>query len=280
MKSILITGCSTGIGRATAIHFSNRGYKVFAGVRKDSDAESLKAADVSGNIQPLMLDVTIPEQLVAAVAQVTEQLSESGLDALVNNAGLGKGGPFEFVDPDVVREAFEVNTMGPILMTQAFLPLIRKATGRIVTVGSIAGKLAAPIQGPYCVSKFAVEAFNDSLRMELAPFGIHVSLIEPGPIATPMLKGVDEAAEEAIKSLPPEGVQYYGDVIRGFAKAFVGMNARALPPEEVAKAIEHAVESSRPKTRYPITFDAKMGAIARRILPDRLMDMITVSQMS
>ncbi len=279
MKSIVISGCSTGIGRATALHFAARNYKVFAGVRKESDAQSLSGADASGNIRPVLLDVRVPEQLAAVVADLERELADTGLCALVNNAGIGRGAPLEYVDPNVVREVFEVNVMGPLLLTQAFLPLIRKAKGRIVTVGSIGGKVAGPINGPYNMSKFAIEAFSDALRMELAPEGIHVALLEPGPIATPMLASVPGLVAEVKATLPPEAIARYGAQIAGFASYFASLTSHALPPEAVAKVIEHAVEARRPRARYLVTRDAKIAAFMHWLLPDRAFDAVSARLM-
>jgi NAD(P)-dependent dehydrogenase (short-subunit alcohol dehydrogenase family) len=279
MKSILISGCSTGIGRATALHFSNKGYRVYAGVRREVDADSLRQEDMAGNIEPVILDVTVNEQLEAVKSKLEAELSDSGLTALVNNAGVGKGAPLEHASLDDVRTTFEVNTIGPLILTQAFIPLVRKAKGRIVTVGSVAGKVSGPVNGAYCMSKHAIEAFSDSLRAELAPQGIKVSLVEPGPIATPMLQGVDDIVEELRESLPAEALELYGDQINGVAKYFAGMNERALPPEEVAAVIEHAVEASNPKIRYLVTTDAKFGAFMRWLLPDWGFDALMRSQM-
>jgi short-subunit dehydrogenase len=150
--------------------------------------------------------------------------------------------------------------------------LVRKATGRIVTIGSIAGKASAPIQGPYSISKFAVEAFNDSLRGELEPFGIHVSLVEPGPIETPMLQGVKKKADEVIAELPDHGKEWYRDQIETISGYFHQMEQRALPPQAVADVVTHALEANRPKTRYLVTQDAKMTAFMKWLLPDRAFD--------
>ncbi len=279
MKSILISGCSTGIGRATALFFSAKGYRVFAGVRRSGDAESLRAADEAGNIEPVMLDVTSAEQRQAMADHLDGTLGDAGLDVLVNNAGVGKGAPLEFVDPEMVRQTFEVNVMGPLLLTQSLLPLVRKARGRIITVGSIGGKIAGPINGAYGMSKFAVEAFCDVLRAELAPQGIEVSLIEPGPIETPMLLGVPEMVEEVKATMPTEAMTLYGDQIRKVAGYFASLGKRASPPLEVARVIERAAESARPKTRYRVTVDAKIGVVLKWLLPDRAFDFVNDLQM-
>ena len=279
MKSILISGCSTGVGRATALLFSSKGYKVFAGVRKDADAESLRQSDPAGNIEPVMLDITNQSQLDVVVANLDAQLADSGLTALVNNAGIAEGGPLEFIDPDVIRKVFEVNTMGPVILTQRFLPLIRRAKGRIITVGSFSGKVSTPMGGAYSISKYGIEAFNDALRRELAPFGIHVSLLEPGAIATPMLQNAPAKAKKGMQELPEQAREYYRSAFEGFVRYFAQMNENAISPDEAAKVIEHAVESLKPKTRYLVTKDAKLANFMNWILPDRWFDALVAGQM-
>jgi NAD(P)-dependent dehydrogenase (short-subunit alcohol dehydrogenase family) len=270
--NILISGCSSGIGRACALHFAGKGYHVFACVRKESDAASLREADTSGNIEPLMLDVTDAAQLDRIAADLTTRLGQQGLAGLINNAGVGTGGPLEFQDPDEVRHTFEVNVMGPLRLSQAFLPLLRKARGRIVTIGSMAGKVAIPLNGSYTISKFGVEAFCDALRQELHPHGVQVALIEPGPIATPMLSGAKEQGESHLARLPPEATQYYGERLAKMLAQVADMERQAPPPAVVVDAVEHALESSRPKARYVVTRDAKVLIFLRWLLPDRALD--------
>ncbi|MBQ75210.1 MAG: short-chain dehydrogenase/reductase [Gammaproteobacteria bacterium] len=272
MKSILITGCSTGLGRATALLFSNKGYQVFAGVRNDKDAQALTESDSAGNIQPLLLDITDGEQLGAAVERLENQLADTGLDALVNNAGIAKFIPLEFANPDDIRHMFEVNTMGPLLLSQSLLPLLRKAKGRIVIVGSIAGKVAFRFNGPYSISKFALEGFTDVLRRELSPFGIRVCLLEPGAIATPMMDKVEAESEEVISNLPREGKTYYESAIRDYMSSIPFSKDYAATPEQAAKVVAHAVESRRPKPRYLVTPDAKALVFLSWVLPDRIFD--------
>lgn len=278
MASILITGCSTGIGRAAALRFASKGYRVFAGVRKEADAESLASEDASGNLEPLMLDITNEAQLSAVMQRLETELAGQGLDALVNNAAADVAGFIEYVDPDIVRMLHEVNVIGPLKLTQATLPLIRKATGRIVNISSIAGKVSLPLEGPYSMSKFALEAMTDALRFELRDSGIKVSLIEPGPIKTPMLLGLGVRAQTVLDSLPPEGADYYGDLVRAMLNQSQDLSDRAETPEDVAALIEHAVESPDPKIRYLITKDAKQLKFIRSILPDKAFDAVMKMQ--
>jgi NAD(P)-dependent dehydrogenase (short-subunit alcohol dehydrogenase family) len=196
----------------------------------------------------------------------------------VNNAAADIAGFIEYVDPDVVRTLHEINVVGPLKLTQATLPLIRKATGRIVNISSIAGKVSLPLEGPYSMSKFALEAMTDALRFELRDSGIKVSLIEPGPIHTPMLLALGDRAQTVLDSLPPEGAAYYGDLVRAMQNQSKDLSGRAETPEDVAKLIEHAVESANPKIRYLITKDAKQLNFIRNILPDKAFDALMKMQ--
>lgn len=271
-KNLLISGCSTGIGRACALHFAKNGYHVYAGVRKASDAESLKLADDSGNLEPVMLDVTDETQLSELKADLSNKIGDVGLTGLINNAGIARGCPLEYVDPQDVRDMFNVNVMGPLLLTQMFLPLLRVAKGRVVTIGSIGGKLVTPMTGAYSISKFGLEAFNDALRQELAPHGIHVSIIEPGPIKTPLLQGADHQMQDVLDSLSEEGLERYGDIIEQIRVYYQNVQSQAVPPQAVADVVEHALESARPKARYLVTKEAKIGNFLHWALPDRVFD--------
>ena len=273
-KNLLISGCSTGIGRACALHFAENGYHVFAGVRKAEDAKSLEAADSSSNLEPVMLDVTKETQLSELKETLNSRIGDVGLAGLINNAGIARGGPLEYVDPQDVHDMFNVNVMGPVLLTQAFLPLLRVAKGRIVMISSVAGKLPLALTGAYNISKFGLEAFSDTLRQELAPHGIHVSLVVPGPIETPLLQSSDRQFREALDSLSEEGKERYGDSIEKFRVYFQTARRSALPPQAVADAVETALESARPKTRYLVTKEAKLAYFFRWLLSDQILDFV------
>ncbi len=237
---------------------------MFAGVRKPEDAERAREA----GLQPVTIDVTDAASIAAAAEHVGE------LQALVNNAGVAVSGPVEYVPIDEWRKQIEVNVIGQIAVTQAFLPALRASgAGRIVNVSSIGGRIALPLAGPYAASKFALEAFSDSLRRELHGQGIDVVLIEPGGVKTPIWeKGVDTAgAIEA--SMPPEGRERYGGIATAIRKEVEQIATRTgMDPSVVADAIVHAVTSSRPRTRYMLGRDAKLRwAIAKRV-PDRWFD--------
>jgi len=272
-EAVVITGASTGIGRATALHMDREGFRVFAGVRRDRDAESL-SKEASERLQPLHLDVVDPLSIKLAQKSVHAALGQAGLQGIVNNAGIGVAGPFEFLNLDELRRQLEVNVVGQVAVTQAFLPLIRKRGGRVVNIGSIGGRMAAPILGPYAISKFAMEAFSDSLRVELKPWGIHVSLIEPGSIATPIFGKGQAYADQNIRELPPEALGYYGTGIEAVQGAFREMERAAIPAEHVARAIQHALTAKRPRTRYLVGLDARIQALLTWLLPDRLRDAV------
>jgi NAD(P)-dependent dehydrogenase (short-subunit alcohol dehydrogenase family) len=208
MAGILITGASTGIGEATALHLDGLGHRVFAGVRNEADGERLAAAARSGRLTPVHLDVTDDAGIATALDEVGEA-SGGRLDGVVNNAGVALGGPLDFLPMEDFRTQMDINVTGLLAVTQAAMPLIRGASGRVVLIGSMSGRLAVPMTGAYSASKFAVEALADTLRMELSPWGLAVSLIQPGAIKTPIWdKGreqlvamTDRYTPEALESL-------------------------------------------------------------------------------
>src|SRR3954453_17871577 len=204
---VLVTGASTGIGEATALGLQKAGFRVFAGVRKPEDGGRLRAAGVTV-IQPL--DVTKSEDVEAAVKTVEEALDGTPLRGIVNNAGIGLGGPLEALDLDDFRKTLEVNTTSQLAVTQAFLPLLRKSKGRIVNMSSIGGRVAQPFAGPYIASKFALEGVSDVLRADLLGWGIEVIAIEPGTIATPIWEKSSREAESVLENLTPELRDLYG----------------------------------------------------------------------
>ena len=271
MKTIVITGASSGIGRATALHLAGRGFLVFAGVRKQKDGEELRAAS-GGSVVPLEIDVTDRAKIDAAARFVQSKVGDQGLDGLVNNAGIGTPAPVEYVTAEALRYQFEVNVFGQVAVTQAFLPLIRKARGRIVNVGSVGSHIAIPFGGALCGSKGAFTLLTDSLRMELRAFGIHVCLIEPGAISTPAVDKTLGVADDVVRALPPEGAERYEAKLREFMRRGHAREKNGSRPEVVATAIEHALTASRPRARYAVGADARMLVTLPRILPDRALD--------
>jgi NAD(P)-dependent dehydrogenase (short-subunit alcohol dehydrogenase family) len=268
--TVLISGASTGIGRACAEHLDSLGFTVFAGVRKQPDADSLRSAG-SGRIRPLMLDVTDSESIAGAMASVDEA-SPAGLAGLVNNAGISVGGPLEFVPIDDWRRQLEVNFIGQVAVTQAALPALRRARGRIVNMTSIGGRLASPLLGPYNASKYALEAVTDALRLELRQFGIEVTAVEPGAVATPIWEKGRASLGDARANLPAEALELYSAGIAAIPK-FIALGERTgIPPLQVARVVEHALTARRPKPRYVVGRDAKMRLLLTRLLPTRAMD--------
>ena len=272
--AVVITGASTGIGRACALHMDRMGYRVFAGVRRTADGDALKAA-ATQRLTPIMIDVAKPEQIKAAAEQVGQALGDGPLLGLVNNAGIGKGGPLEYLPVDDIRWQFEVNVFGLMQTTQDFLPLIRRGQGgRIVNIGSIAGKVSTPFMGPYCASKFAVEALSDALRGELRPWDIQVALVEPGNIDTPIWGKATDLGEEMREALPPIAWERYGERFKTLQRMFKGAPKAGAPAEDVAKAVYHALTATRANTRYLVGKDAHAGAFLRWLLPDRAFDWV------
>lgn len=271
VRSVMITGASTGIGEACALRLDKAGWRVFAGVRKEADGQRVKQ-QASERLTPLIIDVTNQAQIDASAATVGGVVGEAGLAGLVNNAGVGFGGPLEFLAIEDLRQQLEVNVVGQIAVTQAFLPLIRKAKGRIVNMGSIGGKMATPFIGPYNASKFAMEALTDSLRQELQPWGIHVSIVEPGSIATPIWDKSSARVEELEREMPEEAMMLYGKTVEAIKAALVQFQEAGIPPDEVAKFVEHALTAGTPRTRYVVGRDAQLQRMLVKWAPDRVRD--------
>jgi short-subunit dehydrogenase len=270
-QAIVITGASTGIGAACAIHLDRLGYRVFAGVRKVDDGVVLQK-DCSNRLMPIQLDVTDLSTIQKAHALVSRHIEKIGLFGLVNNAGIAVVGPLEAVPLADLRRQLEVNVIGQVAVTQKFLPLIRQARGRIINMGSIAGLTTMPLMGSYSASKFALEAITDALRLEVQQWGVHVSIIEPGAIATPIWnKSTIDAAEreagieEGLRSL-------YKPIVAAVRKVVEQASKRAISSDAVAKVVEDALTASTPRTRYLVGTDAKLRALMKALLSDRASD--------
>lgn len=270
-QTVVISGASTGIGAACALHLDRLGFVVFAGVRRTADGEVLKAK-ASPRLQPVVLDVTDAGTIERTRRLVSERVGEAGLAGLVNNAGIAVAGPLEAVPIADLRQQFEVNVIGQVAVTQAFLPLLRKGRGRIVNMGSIAGRAAMPLMGPYSASKFALEALTDALRLEVQQWGIQVAIVEPGAIATPIWEKSGAKAKELEATALGEVKQLYAAVVEGVRARVAEAAARAIPAEAVASVVEHALTAACPKTRYLVGRDAKLRAIMATLLPDRWSD--------
>lgn len=267
--AVVITGAGSGIGAACALSLDQLGWRVFAGVHHTEDGNALKQC-ASARLTPFVIDVTDPVSIGTAVQSVTAVLGESQLVGLINCAGVVVVGPLECLSLSEIAAQFAVNVLGLIAVTQAFLPLLRQSQGRIVLIGSLAGKLAFPFMGPYAASKFAVEALADAWRAELRPWHIQVSLIEPDAIATPIWTKIVSWARSNITL---EGTRLYGPIM----PYIEGMTARAakkgLPIYHVTKAVIHALQATKPKTRYVVTkpIPALMISLLMK-LPDRTRD--------
>lgn len=267
-KSVLITGCSTGIGRATAFLLRDRGWKVFPTVRKEKDAQALRAE----GFDPIMLDVADESSVHQAVEEVLQR-NAGMLGALVNNAGYGQLGAVEDLTRDALRRQFEVNVFGLQDLTNRLVPVfLRQGYGRIVHVSSVLGRITVPMLGAYCASKHAVEALGDALRIELRDTGVAVSLVEPGPIETAFSDTTHALAKEQIKNLNSRFLDYYRRQIEARDERARPERAFRKPPEAVARKIAHALESPTPKRRYRVTVVTYAGEFMRRLLPDALMD--------
>jgi len=272
MRSVLITGASTGIGRATALHLDNKGWRVFAGVRKDEDAVLLREAGPE-RLMPLILDVTDAAQIAAAAELIGSEAGTAGLDGLVNNAGVALPSPLETMPIDDFQHQIDVNLTSHVAVTQALLPQLRAAPGRIVFISSIGGRIAFPFTGAYHAAKFGIEAVGDVFRRELGGWGISVSLVEPGSIATAIWDRGEQAADE-IGERSPAREELYGKAIGRYRKVSRNTGKRGIPPEKVAAVIEHALTARRPRTRYLVGLDAKVQARLKYVIPTRVFDRI------
>jgi len=275
-KAILITGASTGIGRATALRLAADGHTVFAGVRNHADADSLRTEN--NTLQPILLDITQPDHITAARQFIGDHLNSQPLHGIVNNAGVVVSGPMECIAIDDLRRQFEINVFGHIAVTQVFLDLLRQSHGRIVNISSIAGRSTLPFVGPYSASKFALNVFSEAFRMELAPWGIHVALIEPGSIVTPIWDKSIQAAEEKTGTYPPDKLALYEKALSKVRDASRNSVARGLHTDHVVTAIRHALFSNTPQTRYLIGNDAVQRAWFSK-LPDTLKEKLILKKL-
>jgi NAD(P)-dependent dehydrogenase (short-subunit alcohol dehydrogenase family) len=264
--TVLVTGASTGIGEATVLHLGELGFDPVAAVRKDEDAARLEGQ----GLRTARIDVTDADQIAAA----RDALGDEPLAGLVNNAGIAVAAPLEFLPIDRLRQQLEINLIGQAAVTQAFLPALRRARGRIVNVSSIGGRVALPLLSPYNASKFGLEGLSDSLRRELRPQGIDVILIEPGGVKTPIWNKAGQLADEMLaEGMPAEAERIYGRMIEAVrAQTAKIEHERGMEPREVAEAIGAALTASRPRTRYLVGRDAKIRGPMAKILPDRVMD--------
>lgn len=266
--TLLITGASSGIGEACALEFDRLGWRIFATVRGEADADALRQK-ASTNLIPLLMDVTDATSIQHAAQQVRGMVGTSGLQGLINNAGVAIAGPLEFLPIAELRQQLEVNVIGQVAVTQAFLPMLRQSThARIINIGSVSGLIAYPLLGPYNASKFALEALTDSLRMELKQWGIHVALIDPSAIKTPIW---EKSAAHGAAQLTPDMQHLYGDLIAKMQKVAMASGTHGSPVIKVVEAVVHAMTADKPRTRYLIGIPKPL-VMFLRALPDRRRD--------
>lgn len=273
-KYVLVTGASKGIGEATALRLDRMGVHIFAGVRREADGEALRQK-ASERLTPILLDVTDGDTIRDAAEQVTRTVGAAGLAGLVNNAGIAVAAPLEFLPIEEFRRQMEVNVIGQIAVTQAFMPLLRQARGRVIVISSIGGRMSNPMTGAYHASKFALEALSDSLRLELQPWGMEVVVIQPGTIATPIWDTSTAAADQMMERMSPEVAaqmnHLYGAPLNAVRAWAASAAQTGISPDEVAKVVAEALTVQRPRTRYLVGIDARITAWIAR-LPDRLRD--------
>ncbi len=282
-KTIVITGCSTGFGRYTTLTLAERGWHVFATVRKEADKASLLAEATQRNCQEnvtvLFCDVTRTDE-VSALAREVERLlhmetgvaeSETpGLDALLNNAGSAYGGPIEIVPLDHLREQFELNVFAHVAVTQAFLPLLKVARGTIINVSSISGRISIPVTGVYSASKFALEGLSDALRVELAPFGVHVVVIEPGSSPTRIWKTSLERAMQRLSQYKDSGP--YARLLQRAEKSIELASRSGFPAQKFVDLVVRILNTPRPRARYSVPATTAVILFVERFVPTRLRD--------
>lgn len=270
MRSVVITGTSTGIGWGTAKVLVGNGFRVFGSVRKSADAERL-AAEFGQNFVPLIFDVTDEAAVKAAAANVRKDLAGEKLAGLVNNAGVAVAGPLLQLPIEEFRRQIEINLVGVVMTTQAFAPLLgtdqqlKGDPGRIINISSVGGRNAVPFLAPYAASKFALEGLSESLRRELLPFGIDVIIIAPGAVATPIWSKAEQIDVTPYANTP------YGPALERMRSHMLTMGKKGLPPERVGAAVLHALTTVRPKVRYPVTPQPLQDWLARN-LPRRVVD--------
>jgi NAD(P)-dependent dehydrogenase (short-subunit alcohol dehydrogenase family) len=276
LRSVVVTGASTGIGEATARVLAGAGMRVFGSVRRIEDGERL-AREIGANFIPVVFDVTDTSAIAQGAAQVDEALGTDRLFGLVNNAGMAVLGPLLLLDPNEFRRQLDVNLTGQLVVTQAFAPMLGTdrsrtgAPGRIVMMSSVGGRNASPFMGPYNTSKFGLEGFSESLRRELMIFGIDVIIIAPGAIATPIWDKAD-----ALDVAPFENTPYFEPLT--IAKQAIAIGRKGFPPDTIGRAVLHALTSPRPKTRYVIT-PTPLQEFLVRWLPKRVLDRIVAKRL-
>jgi NAD(P)-dependent dehydrogenase (short-subunit alcohol dehydrogenase family) len=277
MRSVVVTGASTGIGWATAKLLAERGFRVFASVRKQADADRLRS-ELGANVTPLMFDVTDEAAVLAAARKVREQLNGETLAGLVNNAGVAVAGPVLELPVDEFRRQMDINVIGPVIATQAFGPLLgadaslKGPKGRIVMISSVAGRNGTPLMAPYCASKHAIEGLSESLRRELMLYGIDVVIVAPGAVKTPIWSKAEQVDLSVYKNSP------YFPVLNKLLAFVSELGEAGLPAEKIAEVVVEALTTERPKVRYQVTPDP-MRQLMLSTLPKRAFDRILAKRL-
>ncbi|MGB9226398.1 MAG: SDR family NAD(P)-dependent oxidoreductase [Mycobacterium sp.] len=279
----MITGASSGLGRAAVIRLCELGYRVYAGVRTESSAAELTEAakeseplsSSGGELIPVLFDVTDATSISRVAERVERDCSDTGLWAVVNNAGVSVSAPLECIPIETIRTELETNVVGAIAVSQRFLPLLRKSRGRIVNVSSGVGSIAPPYLAVYAASQFAKEGLSDALRRELRPLGVSVSVIQPGAVYTPIWGKIRQSADEILAAAPADVVEpYRARFIAFMSTNAVRAQASRTTPGDYADTVVAALSAKRPKARYRVGLDSWSSALARRVLPDRVMDAV------
>jgi NAD(P)-dependent dehydrogenase (short-subunit alcohol dehydrogenase family) len=271
--AVVVTGASSGIGRACSLALAREGFHVFAGVRELQDGQEL-AQDVVGRITPVVLDVTVADSIHTAADQVATTICGAGLVALVNNAGIGVTGPVEALPIEALQRQYDVNVFGQVAVTQAFLPLLRIAQGRIINIGSIGDRLTMPFAAALTSSKWALASITEGLRLELRPWGIHVVLIEPASIHTEAVDKMEAETEQTLAGFNQRARDRYATSFRAMTQRALARERNGSPPETVARSVVHAIVTPKPKTRYLVGKHARALALVARWTPDGLFDVL------
>jgi NAD(P)-dependent dehydrogenase (short-subunit alcohol dehydrogenase family) len=272
-RTVVVTGASSGIGRASVARLAQAGWRVFASVRKSEDGSSLQR-EFGTAVTPLIMDVTDRGSITRAAARVRAELGERGLDGLVNVAGVGLMRPMEYVSDEELRRIFDINVFGQIAVTQEFLPLLRRGRGRIVNIGSVGTHISLPFGGPLNASKSAFRSLNDALRLELRSSGVRVVIVEPGAIKTPAVSKTLGNVEGIIRELPARGAEEYGESMRTFAKRAYAMESNGSDPDVVAQVVQRALRDERPNVRYAAGKHANLLAVLGIVVPAVILDVL------
>jgi NAD(P)-dependent dehydrogenase (short-subunit alcohol dehydrogenase family) len=272
---VLISGASTGMGAATARELARRGYHVLAGVRRQADADALRAP----NVEPVILDITDAGQIEAVATRIAADPARRPLRAVINNAGIAINAPVELLSMTEWRQQFEVNFFGHVAVTKAVLPALHASSGRVVNISSIGGKIAMPAYGAYAGAKFAMEAMSDALRRELAPHGVQVVVVEPGGVRTEMPGRGIERANNTLNALSPVERGRYGGLLQAIINQAATFTKSGLPADAAGRIIADAATVRRPRTRYTIGRDAAVLTRISRIIPDRMLDRVLAANL-